>query len=125
DGRQKPALLIVAAEGDQRGPQQLLADVAQPSRTAGADVFFVEDHLLREIKAGAAVLFGPGEAGEAGPPEVALPGAAQLEVGVLVSRSASPSQDREVAGKILYDPAADAGAEPLFLVGEPQVHGSK
>ena len=74
DRRQEPALLLRRAERDQRRAEQLLADVADPGRARRAGVLLVEDHLLRERGAAAAVLGRPAQAGPAGRGQVPVPG---------------------------------------------------
>ena len=57
----KRRLLLRRAERDQRRAEQLLADVVDPGRRVGAGVLLVEDHLLLDRRAAAAVLDRPAE----------------------------------------------------------------
>src|SRR5262249_17629980 len=122
DARQKAALLLVAAESDQRRAEQLLADVPQAPGRARAGVLLVEDCLLDERASLAALRPQPARTAPAGGGARALQGAAQLEQRLFVAGTAAPAQGREVTGEVLLDPAARLGAERFFLVREAQVH---
>src|SRR5690606_21438257 len=56
DPRQEASLLIRGAEGDEGRPEQVLTDVAETPRAPRPGVLLVEDHLLAEVEAAAAVL---------------------------------------------------------------------
>ena len=70
----KRLLLLVGAELDQRRAEQLLAEVVDQLRRVRAGVLLVEDDLLGQAEAAAAVLLGPAETGPAVLGEVPVPG---------------------------------------------------
>ena len=82
------------AEGDERGAEQRLADVADAPGRAGPGVLLEVDDLLVQRQPPAAVLLRPGDAGPAVGAEVALPGQALLEEAVLVAGSAPAPRRR-------------------------------
>src|SRR5256885_9851972 len=59
DRRHEAPLLRVGAKRDQGRPEQLLADVTEPPRRARPHVLLIEQHLLDQARAGAAVLARP------------------------------------------------------------------
>src|SRR5690606_27952672 len=73
DPGQEALLLLVAAERDQGGREQPLADVAEPARPAGARVLLVPDHLLEQRRAAPARLARPAEPDPARLAEPSLP----------------------------------------------------
>ena len=94
DPRQEALLLRGRAERDAGRAEQRLAHVVEPARRARARVLLVEDHLLRERQAAAAVLLRPADAGPAARGELLLPGAALGDEGALVARAAAAAQQR-------------------------------
>src|SRR5690606_28122900 len=112
------------AEGDDRGAEQALADVAQPSRPAGPGVLLVEDHVPAQRQASAAVLDRPADAGPAVGAEVALPGQALVEQGVLVAGPTPAPHGGEVAGQALLEERSDLLAEGGVVGALPQVHAA-
>ena len=122
DPRQEALLLLRGPEGDQRRAEQLLAEMVHARRSVGPRVLLVEDHLLEQRQAAAAVLLGPADAGPAVLREVAVP-LDPLVVGlVLPARTALPAQLGEVAAEVLLQPGTDLGAERLVLLAVGQVH---
>ncbi len=79
-------LLLLAAVRDQRRPEHPHADDVEDPGHAGAPDLLVDDDLLERPEAGAAVLGGPGDGGEARLGEPALPVAAGGH-GVVVVRA--------------------------------------
>ena len=80
------------------------------------------DDLLVQRQAPAAVLLRPAHAGPAVGAEVALPGQALLEEGVVVAGPAPAPDDGEVAAQAVLEERAGLGPERLVLGAEPQVH---
>ena len=122
DARQEALLLLGRAEGDHRGAEQGLPDVADPARGPGPHVLLVVDDLLVQRQAAAAVLLGPAHARPAVGPEVALPRQALVEERHLVARAAAPAGDGELAGEGGLEEVPHLGAEGLVLGAESQVH---
>jgi alkylation response protein AidB-like acyl-CoA dehydrogenase len=83
----------------------------------------VEDHLLGERRATAAVLFGPSDARPAVSAEPLLPRAPPVDRGVLVARAAAPAQLGELRRERVREPRANLTAKRLFLIGESEIHG--
>ena len=113
----KRTLLVVAAEVHDRRPEQALADDADASRAAGARVLLVEDDLLDERHAAAAVLGGPTEPDPGVAPELLLPLPALVEQLVLVAGTAAPAHLREAAVETVDEPRARLGAEAFLFAG--------
>src|SRR5690606_21848919 len=122
DGRQEPLLLLGRAEGDERRPEQGLADVAEPAGRPGPGVLLVEDDLLPQRQAAPAVLLGPADAGPAVGAEVPLPGEALLEQRELVARAAPAADHREVAPQALLEEGPHLVAEGPVLRRLPEIH---
>ena len=119
---QEPLLLLVGPERHQRRTEQLLAEVVDPRGGVGPCVLLVEDHLLPQREAAAAVLLGPADAGPAVLGEVPVPGQPLLDRLVLLARAAEPLDARELAGQVVLEPRPDLGPEGLVLGGVAQVH---
>jgi hypothetical protein len=117
-------LLLGRAERDQRGPEEALPDDPDPGGGLGAGVLLVEDHLLVERGAPAAVLPRPAHARPPGSAKRALPREPFVERLVLVARTAATAQRRELSGQMIVEPLADLGPKGLVLGGEAQVHGA-
>src|SRR5690606_31888545 len=122
DAGQETLFLLLAAERDQGGREQPLADVAEPARPAGARVLLVPDHLLDQRRAAPARLARPAEPDPARLAEPPLPRAALLDHRVLVARAAAPAQRRERAGQVGGEPRLHLAAKRLVLVREAQLH---
>src|SRR4030095_4302629 len=122
DRRQGAARLRPAAERDQRRAEQRLAHVVQPAGRAGTRVLLVEDHLLGERRAPAAVLARPADAGPRARRELLLPGAPLLDEGGVVARAAATAQHRERAGERRLEPCGRLAAEGLVLRAEADFH---
>ena len=88
DAGQVAFLLLFGADGDDRRPDQSLADRAHPLRGVGQGQLFLEDGLLDERGAAAAEFLGPGDAGIAAFEQLALPG---LEILVVLGGRRRPS----------------------------------
>src|SRR5439155_6822396 len=59
DARQVAALLLVAAPVNEARTQQVEGARGRQYRRPGADILFVEDHLLHKARTAAAILLGP------------------------------------------------------------------
>ena len=121
---QHRAPLLVGAEVHDRRAEQALADDADPARPARARVLLVEDHLLDERRAAAAVLGGPAEADPAVAAELLLPLPALVEALVLVARPAAAAHRRERSVEPVGEPRARIGAEAFLRGGEVQVQAA-
>jgi hypothetical protein len=97
DLRQKTLLLRGAAELDQGRADQAFADVSHAAGPAGARVFLVKNHLLRDRQRATAVLFRPADAGPAAGREFAFPVFAQCRVGCFVAGAAAVFERGEAA----------------------------
>ena len=115
DRGQEPALLFRRAERDQRRPEQLLAQVADPAGRAAAGVLLVEDDLLRQRGPAAAVLGRPAQARPAGGRQVPVPGQPLFVRLMLAAGTARPPQRGEPAGEALRQPPPQPVAELLVL----------
>ncbi len=122
DRRQEAPLLLVGAEGDDGRAEQSLADVTEAAGSAGARVLLVEDHLLHQRRAAAAVLARPADAGPAARRELLLPGAPLVDQRVLVAGTAAAAHARELAGERVGQPGRDLAAERFVFGREPEVH---
>ena len=111
------ALLLVGAEVHDRRAEQALADDADAARPAGARVLLVEDHLLDERRAAAAVLGRPAEADPAVAAELLLPLPPLVEQLVLVARTAAAAHRRERSVEPIGEPRARVGAEAFLRRG--------
>jgi hypothetical protein len=125
DLRQEPPLLLLGAVVQDRGPDQALAHDADAPGPAGTGVLLVEDDLLEQARAPAAVLLRERQAHPAGRAERPLPGEALLEQRVLVAGTAAAAHAGELTGQLLREPAPRLGAERLELGREPEVHAAK
>ena len=96
--------------------------MAEPAGALGPGVLLVVDDLLAQRQPPAAVLLGPADAGPAVGAEVALPGQALVEQGVLVAGPAAAPHGGEVAGQALLEERAHLVAERPVLCALPQVH---
>src|SRR4051794_17522377 len=108
-------LLVLVAVSDDDGPAHHQAEDVRGKRHALARELLVEDRLLNQGGALAAVLLWPGETGPAGVVHLLLPGAAELELGLVVAFGRG-------AGMVLLQPAPDLVAEGRLGVGQGQVH---
>jgi hypothetical protein len=86
-------------------------------RGLGARHLLAEEGLLDERGAAPAVLLRPGEARVAGVVQLALPGAAVLELGVVAGRV--------LTGVVLGEPGPQLVAEGLLGGREGEVHEGK
>ena len=123
DAREERALLVVAAEVDDRRTEQALADDADAARSAGARVLLEEDHLLEQRGAPAAVLGRPAEADPVVAAELLLPLPPLVEELVLVARSAASAHLGERTVEPVGEPRARVGAETILFGGETKVQG--
>ena len=121
DAGQHRELLGVGAEMDDGRAEQALADDADASGAAGARVLLVEDHLLDERRAAAAVLGGPPEPDPTVAAEFLLPLPALVEALVLVARTAAAPHRCEGPAEAAGQPRLRVGAEALLFGGEAQV----
>ncbi|MCY1434803.1 hypothetical protein D9M71_508750 [compost metagenome] len=124
DARQEAALLFIVAECGDGRPGQSFANMAHASRSAGARVFLVEDHLLADRQAAPAILRRPADTGPAALGELALPGLAFLREAVLVARTATEAQRFEFATQVVRQPGGDLGAEGFVFGAETDPHDS-
>ena len=76
---QIPLLLRLGAPMNEGGAEKAHADRAGQDRRAGAEILFVEDHLLHKAGAAPAIFLWPGQADPAGRVHLLLPGAALFE----------------------------------------------
>ena len=113
-GEERP-FLGVGAEVDDGRPEQPLADDPDPSRTARARVLLVEDHLLEQRRAAAAVLRGPAEADPTVAAELLLPREALVEQLVLVAGPAAPAYDREPTVETIGEPRRARRRESVLV----------
>src|SRR4051812_44612160 len=125
DRRQEAPLLLLIAERDQGRSEQLLTEVVDPGGCIGAGVLLVEDHLLEQGEAPAAVLLRPADAGPAGRGEVPVPGDPLVVRLVLASGTALAPQSGEVAGEVVLQPRPDLGAERLVLAAVGEIHAGR
>ena len=121
DRRQEALLLVRRAERDQGRAEQFLAHDRDPGGRVGPRVLLVEDDLLDQARAAAAVLGGPAEAGPARGGQVLVPGEPLVVPLVLAARAARAAQPGELAGQVGLQPFAHAGAEVLVLRREPHL----
>src|SRR4029079_19296260 len=82
----------------------------------------VEDDLLGQRQAPAAVLLRPRDARPPGAAQRALPRQPLAEQRVRVTRPAAPAHDGELPLELLGEPGPGLLAEGLVLGGEPQIH---
>jgi len=97
----------------------LLAQVADPRGGVAARVLFVEDDLLRQRRAVAAVLTRPAEAGPAGRRKARVPG---LLLGVRLVLAPGPARAAkrgQTPGQVPGEPLADPAPELLVLRAGP------
>src|SRR5712691_2418239 len=123
-GRQKRRevafLLLVGAVGDHDRAAHPEADDVDRLRRVGQDHLVVEDQLVHEGAAAAAVLLGPGDADVAGVVELLLPRAAAFDEGLHVAGAVRVGVARGVG----LQPGPDLVAEFLLGVAELEVHAS-
>ena len=112
---EEPALLLGRAELDESRPEQLLAHMTDPGRSAGQGVLLVKDQLLFDRRGPAAVLARPAERRPARFVQLPVKGQPLIERLVLAARPANPAQPGKVAGQMLGQPVANQVSE--FLVG--------
>src|SRR5205807_804234 len=123
DRRQEALALLLGAEGDDRGPDQALAEEAHARRRLGPGVLLVEHDLLGERCTSAAVLLRPADARPSVGRQVALPRQADVETLVLLAAGAAqPPRLGEVACEVVVEPVAHLAPEGFVLVGEPEIH---
>src|SRR5690606_13353065 len=122
DSRQVFLFLFFVAKGDDGGTGQPFADMADPAGTTRAGVFFMEDHLLLDAGAAAAVLLGPADAGPAALGQLLFPDLALLGEHMFIAGTAAKPDLLEFAGEILFQPIGHFGAELLVLGTECQFH---
>ena len=116
DLRQEALLLLGRAEGDQRRPEQFLAEVVDLVGRVGAGVLLVERHPVRDRQAAAAVLDRPAQAGQPGRGQMLVPRPPFLERLVLAPGPAEALERGEFADQIVGEPLADLGPELLDLL---------
>ena len=109
-------LLLLVAVGDDDGAAHHQAQHVRRERHALAAELLVEDRLLDQRRALAAVLLGPRDAGPAGLVHRLLPGAAELELGLVVALG-------RLAGMVRLEPGAHLVAECRLGLVQGQVHG--
>src|SRR6185295_7099283 len=102
-------------------PEQTLAEERDAAGGVGLHVLLVEDRLLAERGAPAAVRLGPAEADPARLTELALPLHAHVPV-LLVGGAAAPADPGELADQVLGQPGLHLVAEGRFLGRIAKVH---
>ena len=115
DLRQEPLLLLGGAEGDQRRPEQLLAEVVDLVGRVGRAYSSWKMTWCATRQPAAAVLLRPAEAGQPGGGEMPVPRQPFLERLVLAARAAETLERGELAGEVVGEPVADLGPERLDL----------
>ncbi len=120
-GQEAPLLLLVAEVHDRRA-QQPFAHDANPPRSAGARILLVEDHLLDERRAPAAVLSRPAEADPVVATKLLLPYPPLVEQLVLVAGAAPASNLREASVEPVGEPRPRVGAKPFLRGREVEIH---
>ena len=116
-GGEEALLLLLGAVGDDRRPAHREAEHVGHLRRAGARDLLVEDRLLDERGARAAVLGRPAQAGPAALVQRPLPGAPELEC-VRVAGGLA-------AGMVVLYPAADGVTKLPLDWRQRQVHGPR
>ncbi len=124
DLRQMPLLLLFGAPVDEGRAQQVERAGGRQDRGAGAEILLVEDDLLHEIGAAAAIFLGPGNADPAGGVHLLLPGDALFER-LAVGRDALVGSivDTDLGRQIGFEPMAQFGAEFCVLRAVGEIHG--
>src|SRR5262249_49628150 len=105
-----------------RGREQPLTEERDARRRVGAGIFLIEDDLLAEIGAAAAVLDGPREADPAIGAEDVLPLEPDVPAG-LVGGATAGSARGELPGEVLAQPGAHLLPEGGLGRGVGKVHG--
>ncbi|MNE02812.1 hypothetical protein D3C80_952950 [compost metagenome] len=123
DARQQSLALLGRAKSGKGRADQPLADMAHAPRAAGPGVFLVEDHLLADAQAAAAVFGLPAHTHPATGCQLALPGFAFDGEAVLVARAAAKAQRREFALQVRRQPAGNLLAEGFVRRTEADFHG--
>src|SRR5262249_12360355 len=109
DRLEVPLFLGLGAELDQRRTEGIEGAVTGPGRRMCGEILLVEDDLLDEAGAAAAIFLGPGDADPAGGIHLLLPGDAFVErLAVRCDARIRRVLDLEVVGQIGVEP----GAEP-------------
>ncbi len=103
------------AVGDQRRPEQFLAEVVDLVGGVGLGVLLVERDAVRDRKTAAAVLLGPAQTRQAGRREMPVPRQPFLERLVLATRPAEALERGEFTDEIVGEPVTDLGPELLDL----------
>ena len=114
-------LLLVGAVGGDRGAQHAHADDVEDAGDLRARDLLVDDHLLDRSQPLAAELLGPGDAGQSGLGELALPLAPGGDDLVLVLQGALAPQDRCLR-LVLLEPRPHLLAVGRLLRGVVEVH---
>ncbi|MNP69610.1 hypothetical protein D3C76_1657310 [compost metagenome] len=83
----------------------------------------MEDHLLADRQAPAAMLRRPADTGPAAFGQLALPGFALLRVHVFVTRTTAKAQGLELTAKVAGQPVGDLLTKALVLFTETDLHG--
>ena len=115
-------LLLLGPEGDERRPEQPLAEEADTGGGVGPRVLLVEDPLFDDGGAPAAVLLGPAEPDPAGVAELLLPGEPHVPA-PLVGRPSAAAEGGVLASEVLAEPGTDLRAKAFLGLVEPEVHG--
>ncbi len=108
---------------DQGRAEQVQGVRGRQYRRAGAEIFLVEDHLLHELGAAAAVFVGPGDADPAGRMHLFLPGDALFEdLAVGGDPLVGGVVDLDVVREIGFEPAAKLGAKGRMFRTVGKIH---
>jgi hypothetical protein len=116
DLRQEALLLLGRPKGDQRGAQQLLAEVIDLVRGVGLGVLLVERHPVRGGQAPTTVLDRPAQAGQPGLGQMLIPCPALFERLVLASGPPEALESCEFADQIVGEPLPDLRPELLDVL---------
>ena len=122
DGWQEAGLLRRRPVMDQRGTEQPLAQDRDPARRGRPGVLLVEDDLLGDGGAPAAVLDRPAQAGPARFGQHLLPAQTHVEAVGLVARAAPPPELGELADQVLVQETPYFLAERHVLGAVSQIH---
>jgi hypothetical protein len=115
DLRQEALLLFRRAVGDQRRPEQFLAEVIDLVGRVRAGVLLVERDAVCDRKAPPAVLDRPAQEGKAGGRQMLVPRPSFLERLVLATRSPEAFERGEFADDVVGEPLLYLGPELLDL----------
>jgi hypothetical protein len=115
DLRQEALLLLGRAVGDQRRPEQFLAEVVDLVGRVRAGVLLIERDAVRNRQASPAVLDRPAQAGQTGSRQLLVPRPPFLEGLVLAPWRAKALERGEFADEVVGEPVADLGPELLDL----------